>query len=48
MQGVFSQARISRLFPALFVVIYSALGIVSVALIRAWKLPFIYSLSNRI
>ncbi len=32
----------------LAVVVYSVTGIVSASLNRAWKLPFVYSLSNRI
>ena len=35
-------------FSLIAVVIYSIIGIISAALYRAWKLPFIYSLSNRI
>lgn len=32
----------------LAVVIYSIIGIISASLNRAWKLPIVYSLSNRI
>ncbi len=35
-------------FSALAVIILSAIGVVSAALNRAWKLPFIYSVATRI